>query len=330
MDVLACGDALSVTEINEQISCEYLSHFSEPPEFDESTVRNKLREYETLGLLCSEKTGRQLLFRRTDSPGHTGGSDDHTMGSINLDAWSEAITFFSEAAPLGVIGSYLLDRLTNIPDCFQFKHHYIVYAMESEIILKLLTAIGENKRAVLKIHNPKRGKPTEQTLFPLKIYVGTQSGRQHLLAYNYRFRRMRTYRIDTIRGISATETEPDPGTYIRDAETFAKHLWGVSCAAGREDSLQHVEMVIVYREDEDHIPMRLEREKRCGSVEIIGEGRVRFTADVFDAWELMPWIRTFTGRIEEFRCSNEEVLDTFYFDLLETLALYSEEENALF
>ena len=65
LDVLADGEALSVSEIGERIERDYLSRFSAPPEFDESTLRNKLREYEELGLLRSEKSGRQLLYRRT-------------------------------------------------------------------------------------------------------------------------------------------------------------------------------------------------------------------------------------------------------------------------
>lgn len=57
---------------------------------------------------------------------------------MDLVSWQEAATFFSEAAPLGVIGSYLLDREMSGPDCFGFKHHYMLHVLDSEIFCTLL------------------------------------------------------------------------------------------------------------------------------------------------------------------------------------------------
>ena len=161
MDILADGSSLSVSEIADRISREYLSKVPEPPEFDESTLRKKLKEYETLGLVCSCKTGRQLFYHRTDFGKKSG-------EGIELEAWREAISFYSEADPMGVIGSYLLDRLNDVPDFMQLKHHYILFAMESEILFELLAAIREKRRVLLKIHNKRRGRPSEQMVFPMK------------------------------------------------------------------------------------------------------------------------------------------------------------------
>ena len=119
--LLAEGEARTVRELTECISTDYLAVFQSDYEPDESTVRKKLREYEQLGLLVSEKQGRELYYRRD------------TM-FVGLGSWQEAAAFFSEAAPLGVIGSYLLDRGESCADFFGFKHHYMLHVLDLSLI----------------------------------------------------------------------------------------------------------------------------------------------------------------------------------------------------
>lgn len=99
MDLLADGSALSSKEIVDRINDDYLSHFNGDFSLDESTVRKKLKEYEDIGLLQSEKIGREVIYRRTDN------------AEIDLDSWADALAYYSEADPLGVVGSFLLDKL---------------------------------------------------------------------------------------------------------------------------------------------------------------------------------------------------------------------------
>ena len=129
LDLLADGSALSAGEMTDRICTVYLSRFTDALTLDESTVRKKLKEYESLGLLRAEKSGREVLYRRTDS--------EHPA----LDSWEDALTFFSEEDPLGVIGSFLMDTLGRSFDGFRFKHHYILHALDSDILCKLLLAI---------------------------------------------------------------------------------------------------------------------------------------------------------------------------------------------
>ena len=65
MDLLADGSALSSKEIVDRINDDYLSHFNGDFSLDESTVRKKLKEYEDIGLLQSEKIGREVIYRRS-------------------------------------------------------------------------------------------------------------------------------------------------------------------------------------------------------------------------------------------------------------------------
>lgn len=308
LDLLAGGRALSCREIVERISGEYLSRFSGAFSLDESTVRKKLKEYEELGLLQAEKNGREVLYRRTDGE------------PFPLYAWADALAFYSEEDPMGVVGSFLLDKLDEDPDVFRFKHHYILHALDSDILFQLLLAIDGRRSVELTARNLRNGFEYRRTVCPLKIYVSTQSGRQYLLGYYYRGRRMVFFRLDAIKTVTVGGEERHYDTYLEYQARFDQHLWGVS--AGAELSLDHIEMTVRFGPGEDFIVQRLEREKRHGTVEVLDGGTCRFTADVYDASELLPWLRTFIGRIVELRCSNQFVTNTFYEDLRRMSALY--------
>ena len=85
---------------------------------------------------------------------------------------------------------------------------------------------------------------------------------------------------------------------------------------------QHIAFTVEYTDQEAHIPQRLEREKRCGTVERLTDHSSRFSADVYDPMELLPWIRTFICRITDFECSDPETEERFRADLEEMVRMY--------
>ena len=307
-DLLADGGALSSRQMIDRISQDYLSRFHSTFSLDESTLRKKLKEYESLGLLQSEKRGREVYYRRSDD------------GPLDLASWADALAFFSEAAPLGVVGSFLLDRLDASPDLFRFKHHYILHALDSDILCQLLQAIDQQRAVELVSKSLHNGRDYQRTVCPLKIYISTQTGRQYLLGYHYRGRRMSFFRLDAIQKVALGSREMQYSKYMGYQEKFDPYLWGVS--TGVEYHLDHIEMTIRLEQGEEFILQRLEREKRHGRVERLDAHTCRFTADVYDALEMLPWLRTFTGRILHLACSNSFVVDTFYEDLAQMSAMY--------
>jgi hypothetical protein len=54
--------------------------------------------------------------------------------------------------------------------------------------------------------------------------------------------------------------------------------------------LEHLEIVLSIDPKDVHIIHRLEREKRWGEVTQITDNEWKFAVDVYDAWELMPWL----------------------------------------
>lgn len=315
LDILADGCAKTVGEIVTDMTENYLTHFNSEFSFDESTVRKKLKEYERLGLLQCKKEGREVFYARTD---------DET---IKLDSWADAISFFAEESPVGVVGSYLADRMEETPDTFRFKHHYMLHALDSDVLCDLLVAINEHRAVELTLRSLRNDRDYVRTACPIKIYISTQTGRQYLLGYQYRERHMVFYRLDTIQKVTVGNIEQKYDIYLGYQKKFDKNLWGVS--TGVELSLDHIEMTIQFAPGEEYILQRLEREKRHGEVEIIGEHSCRFTADVYDATEMLPWLRTFIGRVTDLQCSNQSVVNTFYRDLAQMAQMYGGETDAI-
>lgn len=311
LDLLKDDEAYTAQEILDLFLDKYLCHFESDWQPDISTIRKKLKEYVSLGLLKAEKRGRELFYSRVTD-------------NIVLDAWADAIAFFSEADPLGVIGSTLMDKLNGSPDYYQFKHHYILHALDSQILLQILTAIGDRMTINLtNLSQRKSGNQVVHTVCPLKIFVSTQGGRQYLLCYHYRFRKLVFFRLDYIQKAEATVVECKYDKYMGFCEKFQAHLWGTSSGAGFH--VDHLEMTIHFEDDEPYIPRRLEREKRNGRVEPIDKNTCKYIIDTYDAAEMLPWIRTFIGRIEKLECSDAAVVKRFYEDLEQVYALYGGE-----
>ena len=349
LDILS-GNSYSLKEILRIMDTEYLTAFQNPISFDESTLRKKLKEYEELGIVVSEKSGRTVTYRLSEN-------------EICLAEYKEAIRFFTEESPLGVIGSYLEDRmqpdaekayppgrndengkclpdrndengkcplgrndengrcLSGRNDCageyLTFKNHYIMNAYDAEITELILQGIHEKR--LLEITSFSRGDAgvKQQTVIPYKLYVSTQGGRNYLFCMDADNLRPYSLRVDYIQKGKAGEVCADYDRLLKVCERAGEHMWGVSCAKYRR--YEHIEMDIYVGTDEAFIVRRLEREKRCGTVFKVDEETYRFSADVLDAYEMMPWIRTFFGRIKAIRCDNEDVKNQIKIDMVRML-----------
>lgn len=105
-------------------------------------------------------------------------------------------------------------------------------------------------------------------------------------------------------------------------------MWGVTAKNDRFGNArtEHVEFTVKVADNEGHIINRLEREKRVGYVEKIDANTYRFTADVYDVSEMIPWIRTFICRITDLHFSNYEVEKQFKQDIEEMYRMYGIKE----
>lgn len=310
LDTLRDGEEKSLNRITEEIESDYLALFPDAPALEMNTLRKKLKEYATLGLVRIRRQGKELLYSLPER-------------DIDLSGWENALNYFSEASPLGVIGSFLLDRLPEDRSFFRFKHHYLVHTLDSQILCLLLDAATRKESVVLTIRGKNPNHEQVFSVYPCKIYISAQTGRQYLLGYVLTRRNFRFFRLDTIhKVIPGAPAEDSDAIAAREAD-FSSHLWGVS--ANHSGKLDHLEMIIRAEDYEPFILQRLQREKRCGQVEILDKNTFRFSIDVYDALEMLPWLRTFIGRIQHLECSNSLVEARFREDLEAMAALYGGE-----
>lgn len=295
----------SLPEILEKID-EYLSGFESPMMFDESTVRKKLKEYIEQGIIVGKKVGRKMMYRRADD--------------VVLPDITDILNFYSEVAPCGVIGSFLLDKQNEKDNSFRFKHHYITSALDSNVLAMLFKAMRE--KCIITVSNMSRrsNEPRKNRVIPLRIFISVQNGRQYLLAYQPDFNTIKSFRIDYLSNVKIEESTPRFDELRAELDEMQTKMWGVT--AKRNRRVEHIEFTVKVADNEDYIIRRLEREKRIGYIEKIDDSTYRFKADVYDASEMIPWIRTFICRIIEIHFSNRTLENRFKHDIEEMYRMY--------
>ena len=306
----------SIADLLREIDGKYLSGFETPMMFDESTVRKKLKEYCEAGIIVAEKEGRKVYYRRTDS--------------TNLSDLNDVLHYFSEVAPCGVIGSFILDKTESDTDAFTFKHHYITGAIDSGVLAALFTAMGEKRAVTISNMSRKKDMPRRNCIVPLRVLISVQNGRQHLFAYLPDYNSFTSYRIDYLSSVKLEEPTPRFDELRAELDRMQSKMWGVSVKRNKwgNDFLEHVEFTIKVEDNEEYIARRLEREKRIGTVEKLDAHTYRFSADVYDTSELIPWIRTFICRIVRLNFSNRTVENQFKKDLEAMYRMYGIRQEA--
>lgn len=306
----------TVSELLEEIDEKYLSGFESPMMFDESTLRKKLKEYCEAGLLKAEKQGRKVLYCRSES-----------TEIADLD---NVLHYFSEVAPCGVIGSFILDGQESGKDVFTFKHHYITSAIDSGVLASLFTSMREKRAVTLSNMSRNTDMPRRNRVVPLRILISVQSGRQYLLAYLPAYNIFHSYRLDYLSHVRLEEPTPRFDELRTELDRMQTKMWGVSTARNKwgKERLEHVEFTLRIEDGEEYIVRRLEREKRIGRVEQLDAHTYRFSADVYDSGEMLPWIRTFICRIEQMNFSNRTVENRFKNDLAAMYHIYGIQKEA--
>ena len=306
----------TVSEILREMDEKYLSGFENPMFFDESTIRKKLKEYCDAGIIAAEKEGRKMYYHRTEN-----------TDLSNLD---EVLHYFSEAAPCGVVGSFILDKEEADTDAFTFKHHYITGAIDSGVLAALFTAMREKRAVTISNLSRRNDLPRRNRIIPLRVFISVQNGRQHLFAYLPEYNHFQTYRVDYLSNVKLEDPTARFDELREELDRMQSKMWGVSVKRNKwgVEQLEHVEFTVKVADDEEYIVRRLYREKRIGTVEQLDEHTYRFVADVYDASEMIPWIRTFICRIVQMNFSSRTQENKFKEDLNTMYRMYGIGEGA--
>lgn len=308
-DVLYNGESLTLNEIADKINENYGEIF------EVQTIRNKLKEYVKEGIILTVKQGKTSYFRL---------SEDTTENFLNsFDGLSDAVKFFSETNRFGVIGNSILKSTGLKNDLFVIKHNYIVHTLEDIIITDILDAI-EQKRYISAESFRNTDDENLNNIIPMQIFISVQTGRRYLAGYITTRQRFTSLRLDFIKKIKSGSVCNYYDT-IYDKFMYEKnYCFGVSFGSWKKPSEPET-VIIDFRIDEkkeSFVTDRLKREKRNGILEKTGENSFRLTVRAFDSYEILQWVRTFTGRITSIRGDNSGAINRFYSDIRRMHNLY--------
>ena len=320
MDILAGGEKKSLNQILDEINSVYLDGFSSEVVPEESTLRKKLKEYEELGLIKSEKDGKTMLYCRTPLS--------------DLSGLEDVLNFFSETDPCGVIGNFLFDKLPKEVqqegEIFQYKHHYITSTIESDFVEQVFQAIREHRYLTIEQKRSEDDRTFPNEVIPLMIYQSTQGGRMYLMAYRPRGKYFLALRFDYIVGMETGGVYEGFEQKRAEFEELRNHIWGVALKQNKkhnDTTTVHVTFRITFSEEEKFIYQRLLREKRSGTVTLLDDNNAQFDVDVYDPQEIIPWVRTFICRITFFDCTDKYIVRRFYGDIRKMNRMYLGEEE---
>lgn len=283
--------------------------------FETQLIRKKANEYVKEGIFASGKKNRKLFYSMNPAP-------ESVIGDVLPDLLN-AVCFCQLAAPFGFVGSTILDHQRAENTLFLVKHGYYGFTLEDEILSVLLQGIRGKQSVLLSSRSSKTGQSDEVriAIVPMKIFVSTRTGRRFLCGYQESRRRFATLRLDQIQKAALLQPFPDYDYFQEKLKENLPLCFGVSFGASHE--MDTLKLTLSIREGtEDYIIRRLQREGRGGTVSRVKPGVWSYEITVFDGNELMPWIKTFIGRILSFESNSVFLRRKFYRDLKEMAKMY--------
>lgn len=309
LDILQDGGHMTADELTDEI----LSRFE--TDIEVQLVRKKANEYVAEGILCSEKQGKKLYYFI---------SQDKQLSEQATLALDTAISFYQLDSPVGFPGYSLMRRRGLSNDLFTVKHGYFVHALEEEILLKLLIAMREKREVHLTVQSNKgnsQRKPQNIAAFPLKIFVSTRTGRRFLCIYLPQKKRLTTVRLDHIKEVSSGQEIQDYHNYQDILVRNLPKCFGLSFSGSQH--MDTIKLTLSIMEPQERfILRRLETEGRGGIITRIADNTYTYEISVFDGNEMMPWIKTFIGRIISFESNNEGLQTKYQRDLAQMMRMY--------
>ena len=256
----------------------------------ESKLYDTLSEMTDLGIISRERSAGGYCYSISDS----------------FDVDSDMLDFSSEVMPVSTIGSYLLDRQETNNSVFAFKHNMISQVIDDEVMYALFEAINEHREISLDVYSRATKQYSAQILLPLFIMRNVQTGRQYVACWSEETSSFKPVRLDYInlRRSKNNRIRDDYKIIKEKCKELYRHSWGVNIF-NTELPPKRVMFTIQVDKTREYIARRLIREKRNGHVEKIGDGKYRFSMELYDPVEILPWITTFYGSIIELEIDDE-------------------------
>lgn len=313
LDFLSHGQPATADTITDMLLQEY------GVVFDVQTVRRKCNDYVKEGLLTKSKQGKEVRY---------GICLDFADVFLTYPGLKDAVSYFQLVSPLGIAGSTIMDFYQMTNRCFRVKHAFCVHTLEDEVLLELLSAMKEKRQVLLHLCHTKTMQKTTMKALPMQIFVSTRTGRRFLCVYLQRSKRFRCVRMDAVKNV-----KPGEVSTIFDAcrdKLIKNHplIWGTSFDNTEHTHTQWLKMTLHIQEPKEHyIVKRLEQEGQGGTITRIAANTYTYEKEVFDVHAMLPWIRTFTGRILDVSSSSSQFESLFEQDLQAMYEMYGLKET---
>lgn len=308
IDLLNNNKTLTADEITDNLLTKYNAFF------DIQTVRRKCNKYTNDGLLTKEKLGKKVLYSIDNSL---------ALWIKTNENIHNALAFYQMAGDFGIIANVLSEQLDIENNTFRVKHNFFVHTLEDEILIELLNCINKKLNVQLQIKSSKAGTLNTSNCTPLQIFTSTRSGRRFLCGYVHKNRRFTCFRLDTIKQVFPMEKYNEYDELLTLLNKNRSYIWGVSFQSETGNHLEKLTMILHVNEPFEHfIIERLKREGRGGIISKTAPDTYKYEIEVFDCNEMLPWIRTFIGRIISLECTSEIVKKRFYNDLNTMYKMY--------
>lgn len=282
--------------------------------FDAQLVRRKCNEYEKEGLLRKEKRGRELVYCKNSS---------FQKMIQEYPGLLDAMKYYQITAPLGVLGSTILDNVSEENKLFRVKHSFFVHTLEDEMLLEILGAMREKRSIEIMIRSTKNGREQTTIGLPLQIFTSTRTGRRFLCIYYENSKRFFCIRLDYIKKVKLLKISLIYDDIRQMLHKNRGYVWGVSFQNASHSHLQHIKITFsIDEESETFILNRLKREGKGGTTKKIAENTFTYENAVFDVNEMMPWIRTFIGRIIDIETNHPKLNGMFERDMNAVYKMY--------
>ena len=319
-DLLQIYPKLTLSELYEKLLTDYLDLFQLEKIIDNRTLRLKLTEYVSLGLLKEEKEGKVINYSLISSP--LTSLSDHTLTALN-----HALTFYQNIAPLGLLGHFILEQTPDFKSYFTFRDLRFSHTLDDIILYELLLAITHHHYIQITHAGSK-----VSTVVPLKIIDNVDQGRRYVMAYSYPSRQYKFFRLDHIVAVSTLNTIDEHfNQKLSIINILLNSSWGVSFRTiDAPITLDTWELALLIDEDlEKPLIHRIERFHKEGYLQRTSKNTFSYTINVLEANEMVPWLRQFIGRIIWISCTNKEVLQRFRQDVDCMSAYYEEDRDVI-
>lgn len=285
--------------------------------FDVQTVRRKCNQYAKEGILEKERGGKEIWYRSRPS---------FFKMLYSHPGLGNAVKLYQLFSPLGIVGNTIMENAELSNDLFWVKHNFFVHTLEDEILLLILSAMHQEKTVLLTVKSTRTDNLKKAEGVPLKIFSSTRTGRRYVVLYFLKRKHFVSVRLDAVKAVELKDSYPDFRAFRGKLEKNQKKAWGISFQNSEHRRTEHVKMTLHIHEDsEAFIVNRLKREGKGGKVLRIAPDTFTYETEVFDANEMLPWIRTFLGRIVALESDSRRLNALFERDFWAMYQMYCKE-----